>query len=182
MNNITAVILAGGKSTRMKQDKALVKINDISLLDHQIALLSPIFENILISSNIEYSNEINFIKDIYKDKGPIGGIYSILQNIKADKAFVIAVDMPFVSQEIIYTLIENNKNFDITIPIINNEIEPTCAIYSKNCIKTIEKQIKNNNNRLSDFIKNCKTNYTEFNTGFLKNFINLNTPNDIKNL
>ena len=182
MNNITAVILAGGKSTRMKQDKALVKINNISLLDHQIALLSPIFDSIIISSNIEYNKKNIFIKDIYIDKGPIGGIYSILQNIKTVKAFVIAVDMPFVSQEIIYSLIENSKNFDITIPIINNKIEPTCAIYSKSSIKIIEKQIRDNNYRLTDFIKKSKTNYIKFNTDFLKNFRNLNTPNDIKNL
>jgi len=180
MNNITAVILAGGKSTRMKQDKALVKIDDTTLLDKQINLLSNIFDNIIISSNIEYKTGFDYIKDIYKDKGPISGIYSILQNIETDKAFIIAVDMPFVSEDIINKLIDNCSDFDITIPIINNNIEPTCAIYSKNCIKIIEKQIQNNNNRLSYFIKKCNTNYIEFNTKFLVNFKNLNTPDDLK--
>ena len=182
MNNITAVILAGGKSTRMKQDKALVELNGKTLLNHQIDNLSPIFKEIIISANTNYNCDYKIINDIEKDKGPIGGIYSILQNINTEKAFIIAVDMPYITEDIITKLIDNSNKFDITIPIINNRIEPTCAIYSKECISVIKKQLTLNNYKLADFIAKCKTNYTEFNTVFFKKFRNLNTPDDLENI
>ena len=179
MNNITAVILAGGKSTRMKQDKALVKINNKTLLNHQIDSLSPIFNKIIISANTNYNCDYRIIKDIDKDKGPIGGIYSILQNINTEKAFIIAVDMPYITEGIITKLIDNSNGFDITIPIISNKTEPTCAIYSKECISVIKKQLMFNNYKLTDFIAKCKTNYVSFTENDLDYFKNLNYPEDL---
>lgn len=179
MNNITAVILAGGKSTRMKQDKALVKINDKTLLSHQIDKLSPIFDKIIISANTNYNCNLRIINDIDRDKGPIGGIYTVLQNINTEKAFIIAVDMPFVNEVIIKKLIDNSFYFDITIPIIDGKTEPTCAVYSKNCINTIKKQLADNNYRLTDFISISKTNYINFTKNNLDCFKNLNSPEDL---
>jgi len=180
MNNITAVILSGGKSIRMKQDKALVKINDKTLLNHQIDKLSPIFDEVIISANTSYNCNLKIINDIDRDKGPIGGIYTTLQNINTEKAFIIAVDMPFVTENIIKKLIDNSNDFDITIPIIDEKTEPTCAIYSKSCISTIKKQLAENNYRLTDFIAICKTNYVSFSLNDLDYFKNLNYPEDIR--
>ncbi len=182
MNNITAVILAGGKSTRMKQDKALVKINNKTLLNKQIDKLSSIFNEIIISANTNYNCNYNIIKDIHKDKGPIGGIYSILKKINTEKAFIIAVDMPYITQNIITKLINNCSNYDITIPIINNKTEPTCAIYSTKCINIIEKQLQLNNYKLTNFISMCKTNYVNFAENDLIYFKNLNYPEDLANI
>jgi len=179
MHNITAVILAGGKSTRMKQDKALVKLNNKTLLNHQIDTLSPIFNEIIISANINYNCDYKIINDINKNKGPIGGIYSVLQNIKTEKVFIIAVDMPYITQDIINKLINNCNNYDITIPKINNRIEPTCAIYSKKCISVIKKQLTLNNYKLTNFISICKTNYVSFTENDLNYFKNLNYPEDL---
>ena len=179
MHNITAVILAGGKSTRMKQDKALVKINKKTLLQHQIELLKPIFSKILISANINYNYNYPIINDTHTNIGPIGGIYSILQKTSTSKAFIIAVDMPFITSKIINTLIDNSKNYDITTPIINGKLEPTCAIYTQNCISKIEQQITSKNYKLLDLIDKCNTNYIKFETDNLKHFKNLNTPNDL---
>ena len=181
-NNITAIILAGGKSSRMKQDKALVKINGKTLLNLQIETLTPIFQKIVISANTNYNTNFRIIKDINKDKGPIGGIYSVLQNSETNKNFIIAVDMPYITPEIINKLIDNSNNFDITIPIIKNKIEPTCAIYSKNCINIIEHQINVKNYKLTDFITKCNTNYVNFDTNELTFFKNINYPEDLLNI
>ncbi len=181
-NNITAVILAGGKSLRMGTDKAFVKFNNTTLIQNQVEFLSSIFKNVIISANAKYLENIKVIADIHKNIGPIGGIYSILKNVESEKIFILSVDTPFVSKFIVDTLIDNSKDFDISIPIINNKIEPTCAIYSKNCTTKIEEQITNKNYKLTNFITNCKTNYVHFNDDYLKFFLNINKPEDLINL
>ena len=188
MDNFTGVVLAGGKSRRMKTDKALINFKNTSLIEHQIKLLQSIFNKVIISANNQkYSFVgVNIIKDDIDSKGPIGGILSALKNSTTDYIFVLSVDLPFMSKEFIESMINNYQNFDITIPVNNGKYEPTCAIYNKTCIPIIEQQIRIKNNKLVDFINLCNTNFIKISTYSSlysdKLFLNLNTPDQLKDL
>ena len=185
MEDITAVILAGGKSRRMKTDKALIKFNDKTLLENQIDLLNPIFNKIIISANSQkYSfANLQIINDEQSDLGPIGGILSVLKRVKTDYVFIISVDMPLITTDLIKHLISKKANYDIVLPVFNDKYEPTCAVYSRNCINTIEKQILANDYKLKNFIEKSNTNFVEINENlefYNKNlFVNLNSPKDL---
>jgi molybdopterin-guanine dinucleotide biosynthesis protein A len=185
MEDITAVILAGGKSRRMKTDKALIKFNDRTLLENQIDLLNPIFNKIIISANSQnYSfANLQIINDEQSDLGPIGGILSVLKKVKTDYVFIISVDMPLITTGLIKHLISKKANYDIVLPVFNDKYEPTCAVYSRNCINTIEEQIFAKDYKLKNFIEKSNTNFVEINENsefYNKDlFVNLNSPKDL---
>jgi molybdenum cofactor guanylyltransferase len=131
-------ILAGGKNSRFGgANKAFIKIGDKSIIQASIDKLKPIFREIIIVANkpedfIEFS-EYRIITDIYKDKGPLGGLHSALSVSAFDAVFVVPCDMPFLNPGLIKTLLSefNPGLFDALVPLVNGMVEPLHAIYHK---------------------------------------------------
>lgn len=162
--NIGALILMGGKNSRMEGNiKGLLKINDITFLEKIISVLED-FPTIYLSVNKRFSSEeikkyeemgLSVIVDIYDDIGPIGGMYSALKNCKEDCLFITGCDMPFINKDLINILKSNMKqNIDIALFSKNKLLYPLGAIYSKNVISFMEKQISNKEYKLSKLIRN----------------------------
>lgn len=147
MVNISAAIMAGGKSERMGRDKALLKIGDLTAVEFQLQRLKPIFEEIILSTNAPEEFEalgIPAIPDIISDKGPLGGIYTALSNINNPYLFAIACDMPCVSPALIQYIRERCEGYDVTIPETARGPEPLHAIYSRDCIPAIKRALESN--------------------------------------
>jgi len=181
MQNISAIILAGGKSSRMGQNKALMKINGITIIELILNEISKISTDILISSNTTEYNFLNFkiVNDEIKNIVPISGIYSGLKNIKNEKAIIVSCDIPFINNNLIEYLIENSQNFDVTIPEFNNFLEPLIGIYSKSIVKNIENEIINSNYSIQKIIKNLNYNILKINSNL--NFYNENLFLNVNN-
>lgn len=181
---ITAIILAGGKSTRMGTDKALIKIEDKSLLEKAIDICDPVCSSILISSNNPAHGKFGYpvVADEIKDCGPIGGIYSCLKKSVTEWNFIISVDTPFVTSDFILFLTTQTGNFDAVVPVHFSDKEPLIALYNKNCLPVIEKQISMQQFKIHHLINQINTNYlnagewVENNAHF---FSNLNRPEDL---
>lgn len=176
--NITGVIMAGGKSSRMGTDKGLMNFNGKPMVLYTIELLTSIFDTVIISSNsVEYERfGLKCFPDVYKNCGPIGGLHTILQSLKTEFAFVISCDMPLVSTEDVIKIINHCNQFQIVIPLINNMLEPLCAIYSKTLLPEIEERIQSNRYKLADLVEHSNTKYIDFNSE--KGFRNFNTKED----
>ena len=185
--NIPCVILAGGRSSRMGTDKSFVNIQDEkTMLSVQTEKLKSISNNIWISANDEIYKSFGFpvISDIYNNIGPLGGIYSILKAIPDFSAFFISVDLPFVTKKLIIKLLDKIDEADIILPVHNENLEPTCAIYSKNCLSEIEKMVNNEDYKLMNLInnKNIKVKTIDVSdelNRFSYLFKNINTPQDL---
>lgn len=106
---IVSVILAGGKSSRMGSDKATLEINGQTFIEKIVKELSEIKDNEIIISgegrNLPYRN----ILDIYKDLGPLGGMYSVLEKTNSEVYIFIAVDTPLIERNDIENLLKNLK-------------------------------------------------------------------------
>lgn len=180
--NISGAITAGGKSSRMGEDKGLINYNGKPLVSYGIELLSLFTDNIFISTNNSVYSQFRkpLINDIYKNCGPLGGIHAILITIDTNFALVISCDMPLLTSLVLKKLVENISNYDIIIPRIDGHIEPLCAIYSKTLLSEIETRIANNNYKLQDLIFSSKTKFVDFNDS--KNFLNINTKSDLNKL
>jgi molybdopterin-guanine dinucleotide biosynthesis protein A len=164
----TAIILAGGKSSRMGgNDKSLLPINGVPLIQHIVKQLEGHFEQILIGANDaeKYSFlNLEVIPDIEKDMGPLMGIYSCLKASQNDINFITACDIPEMNIKLINNMINLSTNNDIVMPVKGENMhEPLFAVYNKGVANIAEGIIASNGRRIIEFIGKCKVKYVEFN-------------------
>lgn len=155
---MSLILLAGGKSTRLKKDKAFLRLNNKTIIEGIINKLKPIFKEIMIiTNNVEDYGFLGLkvIPDIVKDKGPLGGIYTGLKTSKDKNNFILAVDMPFINEELIKYMLTFDS-YDMVIPGYNGYIEPLHSIYSKNVLPIIEKRLESNDLKLKNLAKKLK--------------------------
>ncbi len=179
----TAVIFAGGKSSRMGQDKALLPFGDFSTLsEYQYNRLSKIFKKVYISvKSNKFDFKADIIKDNYKTSSPLVALISIFENLDIDEVFILSVDAPFISKEIIERLYkEADSSNDIIVASSLNGIEPLCGIYRRDILDLAKEFLKKDNHRLNSLIKSSNYKIVKFN--LTKEFINLNTQEDYNNL
>lgn len=188
MNNRTLAILAGGKSSRMNyNNKALIKHNEKTFIQHIIDVGSDFQEVIIIANEEEYYLDlgVSVYKDIYKGEGPLSGIHSALKNAKNEYVLCVACDMPMLDKEVITYIASYEGAFDIIVPACNDNIQPLCALYSKRTIPNIEEALINKNRRLKNLIYSVNykiisgLGHREF---VEDDFLNINTPIDLKRL
>ncbi len=145
---LTAIILAGGKSSRISinKDKAQLKLAGEPLINWVISRLVPIIieENIIIvGPPKKYSYFPKIVQDIFPQKGPLAGIYSGLKASPTFYNLIVGCDMPFLETELVWYMWKNISSEDIIIPSCGKDyIEPLFAIYSKRCLKIMEKNLK----------------------------------------
>jgi molybdenum cofactor guanylyltransferase len=187
---MNAIILAGGKATRMNgKDKAFLSINQEPLIKRQLRLLKNIFKRIIIVSNNpkEYRNlkGVEVVTDVVEHLGPLGGIFSGLLASKDKHSFVIACDMPFINTELTRYMFKKSSGYDAVVPWVNNRYEPLFCIYSKNCIKFIRKLFDKKIFKLSELLAQVsikritQKEILRFDSPE-KIFMNINTPQDLE--
>ncbi len=153
---ITGIILAGGKSSRMGIEKGLIRHRNKYLIEYSIDVLLKVCNQILISANDNSYNFLGYrvIPDEIPDCGPMGGIYSCLKKSKTSFNLVISCDTPMINQGLLEHIILNIGDHDIVVPTERNEhYEPLCAFYHQRNIPTLEKFIRNGNFKLRDVFK-----------------------------
>jgi len=187
---MNAVILVGGKSSRMGSNKAFLELKGKTFIELQIELLREMFDEIFISANTsseyEYLN-LPIFKDVYPGKGPLGGIYTSLINSSSLHTFMLACDMPFVGPELIKHLKDLTKEYDVVIPKSEKGLEPLHAFYSKNCIDPIKRSLDENNLRIISFFPHVKVKIVELDSmassdRFKNSIKNLNTMDDYEDV
>ena len=182
----TGIILAGGLSRRLDyKNKALLEIGGKSIIERIISVLSEVTADILLITNSPDGFkhlEIPMFGDIIPGSGSLGGIYTGLKVSETYRNLIIACDMPFIRPSLLTLIIQQSRGYDVVIPVTPDGHHPTCAIYSKDCIKPIEAQIRSGNLKISDFFPNVRTRKIDFNTLHDRYdqimFFNVNTKED----
>lgn len=179
MSKITGIIFAGGKSSRMGQNKALVKYKRQRLIDRTIQLIKSSCDYLLISSNVPLKDvPYALVPDLIPNIGPLGGLYSVLTKTTTSGNIVLACDVPNIEPEFFDTLLSKSKGYDAVIPRLpNGKLEPLVAFYSKSIIPVIEEQIKNEDFKLVNLIFKLNVHYVDVRDE--KMFKNVNAPTDL---
>ena len=184
---LTGIILCGGKSSRMGSNKALLNLNGKYIISHVIDVLSPFCDEIIISTNNSHLySKFNFkcIADEKKNIGPIGGIYTLLNNSVYQDNIILSCDIPFVEKEFIKYLLDNYNGETALIPQHDNgKAEPLCAVYNKSILKYVNQQIANSDFKLMNLLSKSNANFLsvdEWEYYTEKLFSNLNSMNDIE--
>lgn len=141
-NDVTGIILSGGKSKRMGVNKSLLKIGDKRLIEIIYGIVNDLFNKVILSTNEPNLYEflkLESFKDIYPGKGPLSGIHSGLLNSKTEKSFIVSCDMPFMSSEMIEYIINFKSSKPIIVVEANGFVQQLCGVYHKRCLPMIEK-------------------------------------------
>ncbi len=159
--NITGIILAGGKSKRFGRDKALYEYNGKPLVRYSIDVLEPLCGKIFISANnrIDELESMGYevVQDEIKDIGPLGGIVSCLKRSETRHNFILSCDMPFVTSNVFELLWDNVRNFQAVVPVHETFLaEPLCAYYNTNVIGELQKSIEKGDYKVMDFLKRVR--------------------------
>lgn len=178
--DLSAIILAGGNSTRMNRNKANMKISGVSLIERTYRSLEQYFEEIIISSKSGVMFDFlphKVAVDEKPDRGPLMGILSGLKASKNPVNFVIACDIPEINYSFVDEMISYVKEYDIVVPVTGeNKYEPLFAFYNKSLIPTIENLLIHGSRKISKLFSECKTKYLQMKNR--KWFLNLNTIED----
>jgi molybdopterin-guanine dinucleotide biosynthesis protein A len=176
------VILAGGKSSRFGEDKALYQIKENqSLTKYQYDKLSKLFSNVFISSKKDkFDFECKIIIDNNDNYSPMIALKSILESIDSQKVFIIPVDTPNLIDSTIQTLINSSENFDITIAKTNDKTHFLCGVFDKKLLDSINDLLTKNNHKIQNLIGQSKVKIIQFYDE--DEFLNINTKEDLKSL
>jgi len=189
---ISCIALAGGKSTRLGRNKLTEIVGDKTLFFRVISNLA-LFESEIIVVTSDPSNipqdidnpKITIIKDIFPDKGSLGGIYTGLAASKTFYNLVVAGDMPFLNHELLSYFVSQAEGYDLVAFNKDNKFEPLHAVYSKNCIAPLENMLQQVNVRIIELLKLVRTRMISqeeidrIDPGHLS-FFNINTDGDLK--
>jgi molybdopterin-guanine dinucleotide biosynthesis protein A len=187
---ITSIILAGGKNLRLGRSKALEVINGKSLVERVLDRLQPLSSQILVVTSRERFDlpgnyRAEMLADVYPDRGPLGGLYTGLTASHSPTNIVVACDMPFLNTELLNYMVGLSGDFDAVVPRVEKGmIEPLHAVYSRDCVSTIGKQMENNHLSIHAFLDKVRVRYMERTESEkldpqLLSFFNINYQSDL---
>jgi molybdopterin-guanine dinucleotide biosynthesis protein A len=183
---MTGIILAGGENRRMGADKAFLPIAGIPMVEHILRTLRSLFGEIIVVTNSpeQYAAYgVSVVRDAFNKRGPLTGLYSGLRHSNDEYNFVVACDMPFLNFWLISYLASLADGYDAVIPVIGDYIEPLHAMYHKEIVSTVEKRIRQGDQRIQNMVAELRVRYVyqkeiERFDAERKSFKNLNTPQE----
>ena len=183
---IGIVILAGGKSSRMGSDKAMLKINNASFIQILANKMKGFDEHFIARGpNPEVSLPgWTVIDDIYPSRGPLGGIHAAMTHSKADALLCLSCDTPLITVDIVEKLLTalHNGAESTAVKAYDGRIHPLCAVYRTSLLPFIEEQLENGNNRMMPLIFEHKNHIIELDEADSIKLKNINTPEEYRDL
>ena len=191
IQDITGVILAGGKSSRFGSNKALARWRGKSLIQYASDALEAVFSDCILITNtpdeFEFLN-MPMIMDRFKNMGPLAGIHAALEHTARSWVFVVGCDMPALTPELISFLCGYaHDDYEAVIPWLQAGPEPLCGLYHKTALDKIELQLKGNRPQVQELLDKLSVRKVKEEEVFtavadLKVFLNVNREQDLKNI
>lgn len=185
----SGIILAGGQNIRFSgQNKAFISIGGKRILDHIYEVFNKLFAEIILvtSDPLQYIKwDLNIAADLSPIRSSLTGIHAGLFYSTNPYSFFIACDTPFLKIKMVEAIINSiEPDVDIILPETSKGIQPLCAVYSKQCLKHVERQLTRKELQIRRFFKKVRVkklpeNLLRKNDPDLLSFFNINTPDDL---
>ncbi len=190
IEGVSGILIAGGKSRRMGQDKRFMKVSGESVFERTVSVLRSIFaENIVVLAEpIERLavQDCSVVYDVIPNAGSLGGIYTGLMAVTQPRIFAVACDMPFLDTEIIRFMASYDDTADIVVAQLSGKFHPTHALYSKRCIPFLRVMAERNQLRIQELFQQEDLRIAILGENELlpfasrvRSFRNINTPDDL---
>jgi len=186
--DVSAFILAGGKSTRMGTDKAFVTLNGRTLLARLLEVVRSVTTDVrIVGDAAKFAAFAPVVEDVFPACGPLGGIHAALRASTSELNLILAVDVPFVSFALLQFLMAHARNSDasVTVPRINQGWQPLCAVYRREFADAAETALRAGRYRIDALFDQVQVQVVAEEAleaaGFSSNiFRNLNTKEDLE--
>ncbi|MEK7236868.1 MAG: molybdenum cofactor guanylyltransferase [Nitrospirota bacterium] len=188
--DVTGVLLAGGKSRRMGEDKRYLVVGEQTLLERGLAVLRSIFQEVLVviaQDSPPLDVEARVVRDLVPDCGSLGGLYTGLTQATTPYIFVVACDMPFLDPAVIAQFTSRRDTADIVMAKLAARLHPMHALYSKQCLPVVEQMIRARQLKIQEMVSQSSLHVryvTEADLRILdpsgRSFQNVNTPEDLE--
>ncbi len=182
--DVTVVILAGGNSSRMGENKALLIIDDRPVIEHVIDFAQTISQRVLLVTNspeLYQSYQLPYVTDLRPGMGPLAGIEAGLTASATEINLVLACDMPFVLTVVGKEMIQQLGTHDVAVPLIDGQRHPLFAVYRRSTLPVLSEMLDRGQRRILDFLSQVDvhwlTNLRHEQAG-LPVFYNMNTPEE----
>lgn len=191
ISEVTGVLLAGGKSRRMGEDKRYLLVGEQTLLERSLEILQTVFQQVVIviaqdSTPLE-SVTCPVVRDLIPDCGSLGGLYTGLKQASTHHVFVVACDMPFLNPLVIRHFVNLRVQADIVMAKLSNGLHPMHAVYGKPCLPLLEQMIGVRNLKIQDLASQSALRVQFVTVHDLaaldptaRSFHNVNTPADLE--
>ena len=187
---VTGVLLAGGKSRRMGEDKRYLVVGEQTLLERGLVVLRSIFQEVLVviaqdSPPLDVAARV--VRDLVPDCGSLGGLYTGLTQATARCIFVVACDMPFLDQAVIAQFTSRRATADIVMAKLAARLHPMHALYGKRCLPALEQMIRARQLKIQEMVSHASLRVRYVTEADLltldpsgRSFQNVNTPADLE--
>jgi molybdopterin-guanine dinucleotide biosynthesis protein A len=184
---VTCAILSGGKSRRMGRDKATIQIHEKALIAHTYEVARKVFDEIMVVSTLHDTIpgiEARIIKDVLPIPGSLTGIVSALLWSDTPYVFILGCDMPFLTEEALRHVMNENRGEAIIVPRTKAGFEPMHAIYHRSCISAMLAAIERGRMKIGDiyplFCVRTVPDDPVFRNHGIPVFTNVNTEEDLR--
>lgn len=186
ISDASAVVLAGGKSSRMGRPKSLLLFDGAPLIVHIVRALKNMFaETVVVAAPDQELPDLpaTLVRDEVAYQGPVGGIYYGLKAAAGEFCFVTSCDVPFLNPALISLLTSHISRYDVVVPFWENRYQPLHAVYHTSVLPLLKEQLDREELRpvyLFDKVRTRKIGEDEircFDPQGLS-FFNMNTPDD----
>ncbi len=187
---VTGVLLAGGKSRRMGEDKRHLVVGEQTLLERGLAVLQASFREILVviaQDSPPLNIDARVVRDLVADCGSLGGLYTGLTQATTPYIFVVACDMPFLNQTVIAQFTSQRATADIVMAKLDARLHPMHALYSKRCVPALEAMIQARQLKIQEIVSQSSLRVRYVTEGDLltidpsgRSFYNVNTVADLE--
>ncbi len=184
--DVSAIILTGGKSSRMGQPKAMLLFDGEPLIVHILRTLKRLFTDTVVVAALEQelpSLQVTLVRDEVAYQGPVGGIYYGMRAAKQEVGFVTSCDAPFLNLALISYLISQISNYDVVVPYWQGRFQPLHAVYRSSVVPLLKEQLEREELRpifLYEKVRTCKVSEEKIRRYDPEglSFLNMNSPED----
>ena len=181
----TLVLLAGGQSSRMGTNKALLRFaSGETVIERIIRRVAPLATETIIVTNTPDTYaflRLPMFGDVYPGMSSLGGIYTGVLKAGEDRSLVLSCDLPLVSAELLTYLLDLPFDYDLLMPWVGGRQQPLHAIYGKSCLPAMQAQIEAHDLKIVDLLDTLRGRIVredELRPEWLTSFRNMNTPDD----
>ncbi|MEH0007329.1 MAG: molybdenum cofactor guanylyltransferase [Flavobacteriales bacterium] len=182
---LTGIVLAGGKSSRMNRDKGLIRYKQKPFVQHIIAALQPLVDEIIIVSDDPQYDVFaqRRVEDWIKNVGPLAGIYTGLSHAKTRDSLILSCDIPLINSAVLSQLINRTAEpVEVVQMQCRGKTMPLVARYKKTCMQPCLRLIESGERRVRFFVDQLRSKTIVAGDSTAKYILNINTPNELKKL
>ena len=180
IKDVSGVILAGGRSTRMGKDKATLDVSGLTMFERNLCMMRKLFEKTIIAGNRPDLSQpdVPCFPDHYPGSA-LGGLYTGLKEAETEYIMATACDMPYPDPGIGRLLVGMRKGYDVVVPKTPYGLEPLFAVYRKTCLPFMQSLLEQGLYQIFLFYPHVRVRYVsqdELPGDWEHALLNVNTP------